>query len=97
MPHDAVGDLEHARDLVEGRGLGREGQQVVDALRLVVDLVGQPAAAPRLLVVPAPAVALDRLAHARDDLGLPLLGHLGIEHQQDLVVSHAPESSLPSV
>src|SRR5262249_46349734 len=47
--------------------------------------------------VPLAAVLLDRLARARDDLRLPLLGQLGVEHEQDLVVGHAPDSSLPSV
>ena len=96
VAHDAVGDLEHARDLVERRRLGLEEEQVVGALRLVVDLVGEAAPAPGLVALPA-AVALDGLADARDDLGLALLRELRVEHQQDLVVGHAPEPSLPSV
>ena len=70
---------------------------MVRALALVVDLVLEPAPAPRLVAVEAAAVALDRLARAGDDLVLPLLGQLGIEHEQDFIVGHAPETSLPSV
>src|SRR6266516_1814907 len=49
VAYDSVGDLEDARDLVKGRGLGREGEQVVRALALVIDLVGEAAPAPRPL------------------------------------------------
>jgi hypothetical protein len=49
------------------------------------------------VLVEGAAVALDRLARACDDLRLPLLGQLGIQHEQDFVVGHAPDSSLPSV
>src|SRR5207248_9267103 len=86
VPHDAVGDLEHARDLVEGRRLDREDEQVVGALALVVDLVLELAASPRLVGGPAAAALLDQLARAREDLLVTLLRRLGVEHEQDLVV-----------
>ena len=66
------------------------------ALRLVVDLVGELAPAPGFVRLEAPAAAFDQLAHARDDLFLALLRELGIQHEQDFVVGHAP-ASLPSV
>ena len=53
VAHDAVGDLEHARDLGERLRRRGEEQQVVDAVGLVVDLVGELAPAPRLVAVPA--------------------------------------------
>ena len=49
---------------------------MVDALALVVDLVGELAAAPRLVALPAAALLLDQLAHAGDDLVLALFGQL---------------------
>src|SRR2546423_1866455 len=64
--------------------------------RLCGGSAGSPRPAPGLVALPA-AVALDGLADARDDLVLALLRELRVEHQQDLVVGHAPESSLPSV
>src|ERR671934_179289 len=68
VPHDAVRDLEDARDLVERLRVRVEREQVVDALALVVDLVGELPPPPDLLVGPGPAAALDELARARDDL-----------------------------
>src|SRR5262249_7822017 len=61
VAHDAVGDLEDARDLGQRRRRRREEKQVVDPLALVTDLVRQLAAAPRLVAVPAAAVGLDAL------------------------------------
>ncbi len=63
-------------------GASGEEQQVVDAFALVVDLVGELAAAPRLVAVPGAAVALDRSRDARDDLLAAFLGELGVEHEQ---------------
>ena len=68
VAHDAVGDLQDARDLGERLGRRGEEQQVVDRLALVVDLVGEPAAAPRLVAVPGALRALDGVADALDDL-----------------------------
>ena len=95
MAHDAVRDPQDARDLVQRLGLGGELEQVVGALRLVVDLVGEPAPAPGVVAVPGAAGLLDQLAGARDDLVLALLRQLRVEHEQDLVVGfHSP--NLPS-
>ena len=63
-------------------GVGGEVQQVVAAVGLVVDLVGELASAPDVVPVPGAATLLDQLAHARDDLALALLGELGVEQQQ---------------
>ena len=71
VAHDAVGDLEHARDLGERLRRRREEQEVVDRLALVVDLVGEPATAPRLVAVPGASGALDRVADALNDLVRP--------------------------
>src|SRR5512133_4341731 len=96
MAEDAVRDLEHARNLVQRSRLGLEGQEVVRALGLVVDLVGEPAASPDVVALEGPASALDELPRARDDLVLPLLGKLGVEQQQDFVVDHVPSGLLRS-
>ena len=68
VTHDAVGDPEHAGRLVERGRLGLEMDEVVDALVLLVDLVGEPAFAPRLVAGPGAAALLDELAQAREDL-----------------------------
>ena len=88
MAHDVVLDAEDARDLVEGRGLGGEVEQVVRALDLVVDLVGEPAAAPRVMQVPRAVTLLDQLADTADDLALTALFEAGVEQQQNLVLRH---------
>ena len=90
VAHDAVVDLEHARDLVQRVGLAGDVEQVVDAVGLLVDLVGEPAAPPGVVAVPGAAALLGELADARDDLRLPLLGELGVQHEQNLVVVHVP-------
>src|SRR5262249_49749078 len=82
------------RDLGEGLRARAEEEQVVRALGLVVDLVGELAPAPRLVRLPRAAVGLDALADAGQDLALALVGQLGVEQQQDLVVVHVP--NLPS-
>src|SRR5215211_7994176 len=61
----AVGDAQDAGDLVQRLGRAREEKQVVEALRLVVDLVRQLPPAPDVVAVPAAAAALDGLADAR--------------------------------
>src|SRR5918995_5688913 len=83
MPHRAVGDPEHPRDLLEGLRVRVEMQEVVGPLGLLVDLVGELAPAPALLPNPGPAPLLDEVADARDDLVLALVGQLGIEHEHD--------------
>ena len=95
MAHDVVVDLEDARDLVERLAVGAEREQVVDAVGLLVDLVGELAAAPGVLAVPRAAALLDEVAGALDDLLLPLLGQLGVQHEQNFVVVHVP-GLLPS-
>ena len=98
MAHDAVRDLQHPGDLGQRLRLRVEGEQVVNALGLVVDLVGEASAAPDVMSAPTPARALDALAHARDDLLLPVLRQLRVEHEQNLVADHhRPESLLPTV
>jgi hypothetical protein len=95
VAHDAVRDLEHAADLVERLGRRAEGQQVIDAFRLVVDLVCEPSPAPRVVGLPGPALLGDELLRARQNLALALLGELGVEHEQNLVVVHVPVQLLP--
>src|SRR5262249_4781666 len=97
VAHDAVRDLEHARDLFQRLRRRLECQQLVEAVRLVVDLVSEFAPAPDVLPAPSAAGALDVLAHARDDLVLALVRQFGVEHEQDFVVDHRPESLLPTV
>src|SRR5919201_1231706 len=62
VPHDPVRDLEHAGDLVQRLRARVEGEQMVGALALVVDLVGELAAPPDVLVRPGSAASLDELA-----------------------------------
>jgi hypothetical protein len=95
VAHHVIVDLEHARDLVERVALGAEREQVVDAVALLVDLVRELAAAPGVLAVPRPPAFLDEVARALDDLLLPLLGQVGVQHEQNLVVGHVP-GLLPS-
>jgi hypothetical protein len=85
VAHDAVRDLEDARDLVERRGLDVEVQQVVEALGLLVDLEGEAAPAPGVVRHPRPAGLLGQLADARHDLGLALLGQVRVQQQQNFV------------
>src|SRR5437763_6171518 len=95
VAYDAVGDLQDAGDPRQRRRRDREDQHVAGALRLVADLVGELAPAPRLMVVPRAAVTLDPLAHARHDLCHTVVGELGVQQQQNLVLVHAPECSFP--
>jgi hypothetical protein len=96
VAQDTVRDLEHARNLVQRSRLGREGQEVVGAFGLVVDLVGEPAASPDVVALEGSASALDELSRARDDLVLPLFRELVVEQQQDFVVDHVPSGLLRS-
>ena len=59
------------------------------------DRKGEPPPAPRLVPVPGAAVSLDPLAQALEDLVAASLFELGVEQEQDLVVVHASEFSLP--
>ena len=95
MAHHAVGDLEDARHLGQRLRRGGHEDQVVDALALVADLVGEAPAAPHVVAVPAAAVGLHPLAKARDDLLRPRILEVDIEHEQNLVFVHASEFSLP--
>ncbi len=97
VPQHGVVDLEDAGDLVEHRGLRVEDDEVVDALLLVRDRIGEPPPSPRVVAVPGSARLLDELARAREDVVLAGLGLLGVQHQQDFVSRHVPRSSLPMV
>ena len=68
MAKDAVVDLEQARDLAQNLGRGREGDEVVDALALVLDLIGEPSPAPGRMRLPDAAAFDDLRANAVDDL-----------------------------
>ena len=68
-----------------------EEQQVVDRLALVVDLVGEPAAAPRLVAVPGALRGFHGVADALDDLGSALFAELRVQQQHDFVVVQEPE------
>ena len=72
-------------------GAAREEEEVVDRFALVVDLVGEAAAAPRLVAVPGALRAVDGVADALDDLVRPLFGEVRVQQQHDLVVVHRPE------
>src|SRR5262249_57605382 len=87
------GEGEEGGDVGQGVGGGGEEGQVVEALGLVVDLVGQLAPAPDVVAIPVTAAALDVLAEARDDLVLPILGHIRVEQQQNFVLGHSSRSA----
>ncbi len=97
VPQHGVVDLEDAGDLVERRSLRVEDDEVVDALLLVQDRIGEVSPSPGVVAVPGAAPGLDELARAGDDVVLAGLGLLGVQHQQDLVSRHVPMSSLPMV
>ena len=97
VAHDAVRDAEDARHLVEHVGLGVEVDQVVDAVRLLVDLVREAPAAPGLVPDPARVASFEQLAHPAQDLVLPLLRRVEVEHEQQLVVVHRLPFLLPLV
>src|SRR3954447_9191262 len=86
VAYDAVRDLEHARDLRERLGRRLEEEEVVDGLAFVIDLVGESAAAPRLVPVPGAIRTVDGVANALDDLVRPRLGELRVQQQHDFVV-----------
>ena len=79
---------------VERRGLGGEGQQVVGALALVVDLVLEAARGPRARARRSAPPSCSIASRARVTISvLALVRQLGIEHEQDFVVGHAPDTS----
>ena len=90
MAHDAVVDPQHPRQLVERAGVGCELEQVVAALALVTDLVGELAPPPDVVQVPGAAASLHELARTRHDLALAIVVELGVEQQQNLVLVHVP-------
>jgi hypothetical protein len=85
VAHDAVGDPEDARELLQRLRLGVEIEQVIGALGLVGDLVRKPAASPDVVPDPLAPGFLHQVARTLDDLLLPLFRQLGIEHEQDFV------------
>src|ERR1700741_327323 len=85
LAEDDVVDLEHADDLVQGLGAALEDDEVVHALALLPDLVGEPPPAPGVVAAPGAAGALDERADARDQLLLMGLGLLRVEQQQNFV------------
>ena len=80
VPQHRVVDLEHARDLLERLRLRVEDDEVVDALLLVRDRIGETAAAPGVVAVPGALALLDEVARAGDDVVLAGLGLLGVQH-----------------
>src|SRR4051794_32197106 len=94
--HDAVRDGEHPARLLEGVGRRVEADDVVPGLALVVDLVGQLALAPRRDLVPTASATLDRRLDALDDLALPVLLEVRVDHEHDLVFLQ-PDHLLRSV
>jgi len=68
-----------------------EHDEVVDAFRLLGDLVSEAPAAPRVVASPGAAALLDELAQARDHVVLVGLGALRVQHQKNLVRRHSPE------
>jgi hypothetical protein len=95
VAHHAVRDPQDARDLVERRGVAVERDEVVRTFGLLVDLVGELAPATGVLALPRAAALLDQVADALDDLLLALVGQVGVQHEQYLVVDHVP-GLLPS-
>ena len=72
-----------------------EDDEVVHALLLLRDRIGEAPAAPCVVALPGAAALLDLLAGARDDLVLARLRLLGVQHQQNFVCRHSPDPSFP--
>src|SRR6266511_5416074 len=96
MAHHHVVDLEHARHLVERLRAALEDEQVIDAFRLLRDLVCEAPAAPRVVASPGAAALLDEAAHSRDQVVLVGFGALRVQHQKNLVRRQSPDDLLPS-
>src|SRR5205814_2752804 len=93
MAEDLFGDLERALHLGEGRGRRLEENDVVRALAVAVDLVGQPAAAARGDLDDLAAVGDQLAGGAVDDrLGL-VVRDVGTQDQHQFVSAHAPVHS----
>ena len=93
MAEDLLGDLERALHLGERLGRRLEEDDVVRALAVAVDLVGQPAAAPRGDLDDLAAVGDDLAGGAVDDrLGL-VVRDIGTQDQHEFVSAHAPGHS----
>ncbi len=88
VTQDPVVDLQDAGDLVECLRAALEHDEVVDALLFLLDLEGEPAPAPGVVAAPRAAGLLDELTDARDQLVLPLLGELRVQHEKNLVRRH---------
>ena len=98
VAHDAVGDLQDARQLVERRRLGVEDRRGGRCPRPCVSISYASLRRPHGSCpsqVPPPFSMSSRTRV--DDLVLPLLRQLGIEHEQNLVLVHASRFLLPSV
>jgi hypothetical protein len=84
--HDVVGDAQHPLDFGQRVGLGREGDDAVEAFALPGDLVRQLALAPVVDRRDLALALLDGLGQAIEDLGLPAVFDAGIEHEHQLVL-----------
>ncbi len=67
-------------------GVALRMDQVVDAVGLLLDLVGEPALAPRIVPIDAAATLRDLVTEPGDDLALALFGELRVQEQQKFVV-----------
>ena len=81
---DAVGDLQVVVEVVEDALAVLEAEEAVVRLVSLIDLVRHLAGAPRALLLERRAL-LDPAACADRDLVTALIGHLGIEHQNEFV------------
>src|SRR5262245_58976950 len=89
VTHHVVVDLQHARELVERLGARAEAEEVVDALLLLVDRIGEAPPAPDVVALERTAALLDQRAEPAHDVRLLLLGELGVQQQENLVLGHA--------
>src|SRR4051794_2949649 len=85
VPEHAVGDPQDAIDLGQRRRLTRELHHPVIRLRVLLDLVRELLATPRIEGVPRAAPTEHDLAHAADDLLLALLFRVGLDQDQGFV------------
>ena len=93
MAEDLLGDQERALHLGDGVSRRLEEDDVVRALAVPVDLVRQPAAAPRGDLHDLAAGGDDPARGAVDDrLGL-VVRHVGTQDQHEFVSAHAPGHS----
>src|SRR5947209_7886099 len=85
-------EVELAVELLDGRWLGSDVEDGVDALDLVVDLVGQPATAPDVDLLDAATALADHTEELVERRGDGALLEIRIEDDHQFVTAHKKRS-----